>query len=152
MKPRLQKNNKYVQSLFNPKNPEKYKGKFPIFARSSLEIKAMRWMDDNNNVITWGSESVVIPYQGPDGKIHRYFVDLVCEMKRKDGKNEKLLIEVKPDKQTQPPIPSLRKSKKTVLYESFQYAQNQAKWAAARAWCDKKGYKFIILTEKHLKN
>jgi hypothetical protein len=151
MKPRLQKNDKYIQSLFNPQNPKKYRGKYPIIARSSMEIKAMRWMDNNPNVLSWGSESVIVPYQGLDGKLHRYFVDIVCEMKRKDGNIEKFLIEVKPFKQTLPPTPSLRKSKKTILYESYQYSLNQAKWSAARTWCEKKGYKFWILTEKHLK-
>ena len=150
MKPRLQKNTKYVQSLFKPLNPDKYTGNYPIVARSSLEIKAMRWFDNNPNVLRWCSESIIIPYQGADGKIHRYFVDFACEIKRKTGDQQKFLIEVKPEKQTMPPIPSLKKSKKTNLYESYQYALNQAKWKAAEAWCSKKGYKFLILTEKHL--
>jgi hypothetical protein len=30
------------------------------------------------------------------------------------------------------------------------YAINCAKWQAAKTWCEKKGYIFIILNEKHL--
>ena len=145
------KNKKYTQGIFNPQHPEKYRGSLPIYFRSSLEIKAFRWMDNNSNVLTWGSESVIIPYQGPDGKLHRYFVDLVCEMKRTTGEVQKFLIEVKPDKQTLPPIVTPRQSIKTKLYESYNYAVNSKKWQAAEAWCSKKGMRFLILTEKHLK-
>ena len=145
------KNSKYTQGIFNPQHPEKYKGSLPIYYRSSLEIKAMRWFDSNSNVLTWGSESVIIPYQGPDGKLHRYFVDFVCEMKRTTGNVQKFLVEVKPEKQTMPPISTPRQSIKTKLYESYNWAVNSKKWDAARAWCDKKGMKFFILTEKHLK-
>ena len=30
------------------------------------------------------------------------------------------------------------------------YVQNTAKWKAANMWAKKKGYKFLILTEKEL--
>ena len=108
-------------------------------------------MDNNPNVITWGSESIVIPYESPaDGKIHRYFVDLVAALKSKDGTIKKLLIEVKPEKQTRPPTITPNKKQKTMLYEKYQFAVNLAKWEAAKAWCKTKGYIFIILNEKHL--
>lgn len=146
------KNKKYVQGIFNPKNPQKYKGSIPIIFRSRLELLSMRYLDNNPNILTWGSESVVVPYQSPvDGKIHRYFVDLVAALKSKDGKIKKLLIEVKPERQTRPPEISSRKKQKTMLYEKYQWALNQAKWDAARAWANSKGYIFIILNEKHLK-
>lgn len=140
----------FKQGIYRCNNPEKYKGSYPIVYRSGLELKSMRWLDFNKNVLTWGSESVVIPYQGVDGKLHRYFVDLVCEMVRKDGNREKYLIEVKPESQTTPPIDTGRKSAKTLLYESYRYATNRAKWAAATKWAESKSMKFIILTDKHL--
>lgn len=146
----LTKNNKYRQGIFNCTNKQKYKGSHPIIWRSSLELKAMRWMDSNPNVLSWGSESVVIPYKGPDGKLHRYFVDLVCEMKRKDGNLQKLLIEIKPQSQTLPPTISPRKSAKTMMYENYSYAVNQAKWTAAKEWAKKKSMLFVIFTEKDL--
>lgn len=145
------KNSNYKQGIFSPKNPKKYKGSLPIIYRSGLELKSFRYLDNNPNVLTWGSESIVIPYQSPaDGKIHRYFVDLVAALKSKDGTIKKLLIEVKPEKQTRPPTITAKKKQKTMLYEKYQWAVNQAKWDAAKNWCKAKNYLFIILNEKHL--
>jgi hypothetical protein len=145
------KNKNYKQGIYNPKYKEKYKGSLPIVYRSGLELKSFRYLDNNPNVITWGSESIVIPYESPaDGKIHRYFVDLVAALKSKDGTIKKLLIEVKPEKQTRPPTITPNKKQKTMLYEKYQFAVNLAKWEAAKAWCKTKGYIFIILNEKHL--
>jgi hypothetical protein len=146
----MTKNKKYKQGVFKPTNPNKYNGTLPIFYRSGLELKSFRWMDNSENVLRWGSESVVIPYQSLDGKIHRYFIDLVCEMKRKDGNIKKYIIEIKPENQTKPPTQSNKKSKKTLMYESYQWAINQAKWKSAENWAKSKGYEFLILTEKHL--
>jgi hypothetical protein len=145
------KNKNYKQGIFNPKNPNKYKGTLPIIYRSGLELKSFRYLDNNPNVLTWGSESVIIPYQSPaDGKIHRYFVDLVAALKTKNGDIKKLLIEVKPEKQTRPPTITNRKKQSTMIYEKYQWAINQAKWNAAKSWCASKNYLFIILNEKHL--
>jgi hypothetical protein len=145
------KNKKYVQGIFNPKNPQKYKGSIPIIFRSRLELLSMRYLDNNPNILTWGSESIVIPYQSPkDGKIHRYFVDLVASIKDRTGKIQKLLIEVKPEKQTKPPTITAKKKQTTMLYEKVTWAVNQAKWDAARSWAKTKGYTFLILNEKHL--
>jgi len=119
-----------------------------------MELKAFRWMDNNPNIISWGSESVVIPYMSPvdlNKKIHRYFVDLVAHLRDKEGNIKKLLIEVKPSKQTTPPVVSPRKNKRTMLYEQTQFLINTAKWEAAQNWCKRNGYIFLILTEKHLK-
>lgn len=146
------KNSAYSQGYFNPINRDKYKGTWPIVYRSSLELKTYRWMDNNSNILSWGSESVIIPYISPvDNRMHRYFVDLVAALKRKDNSIDKLLIEIKPFNQTQPPTTSARKSQKTILYEQYHYSINNAKWEAAKKWCDKNNYTFIILTEKHIK-
>lgn len=152
MKPKLgKKNPNYKQGIFTPNNPKKYKGNFPIVYRSGLELKVFRWMDNNTNVTSWGSESIVIPYQSPlDGRVHRYFPDLIAHLNSKDGSVKKLVIEIKPEKQTLPPVSSIRKKKSTMLYEQVQYAVNQEKWKAAKTWANKKGYQFIILTEKNI--
>jgi len=148
----MKKNRNYTQGIYNCKNPDKYKGTRPIIYRSKLELLSFRYLDNNPNVITWGSESIVIPYQSPkDGKIHRYFVDLVAALKAKDGTIKKLLIEVKPEKQTKPPTITNKKKQSTMLYEKVTWAVNQAKWQAAKAWAANKGYIFIILNEKNLK-
>ena len=144
----------YSQShkgLFTPQNDQKYRGSRPIVFRSGLECSLMRWLDRNSKVVQWGSESVVIPYISPkDGRMHRYFVDFVVLMSTERGP-KKFLVEVKPEKQTQPPSTNSRKSKKNLLYEQIMWAVNTCKWEAAKAWCTKNGFEFVILTEKQLK-
>jgi hypothetical protein len=142
---------KYKQGTYRPRNPEKYKGTTPIIYRSSLELKYCQICDLNEKVLSWGSESVVVPYVSPkDGKVHRYFVDFVMHLK--EGSNiGKYLVEIKPDKFTRAPVATPRKKPKTLLFEKVQYAVNISKWEAAEAWAKKKGYKFVVLTEKDLK-
>ena len=151
MKPSLRKNPNYTQGIFRCKNTDKYKGKLPCVYRSSLELKVMRWFDNNSNVLTWGSESVVIPYQSPlDGRVHRYFVDFVVALKERDGNIKKLLIEIKPYKQTLRPEATRNKKVKTMIYEQTEWAKNQAKWSAAEQYAIKNNFKFLILTERHI--
>lgn len=139
------------KGLFTPQHDEKYRGSRPIVFRSGLELNFFRWCDRNDRVLQWGSESVVIPYMSPkDGRMHRYFVDSVLLLKTDTG-TKKFLIEIKPEKQTMPPTQSARKSKKNLLYEQVNWAVNSSKWDAARGWCEKHGFEFVILTEKDLK-
>jgi hypothetical protein len=141
----------YSQGEFKPKNINKYRGSYPILYRSSLELKVMRWFDDNSNVLSWGSESVVIPYFSPiDERSHRYFVDFIVNLKTKEGEIKKLLIEVKPFKQTIKPLLSPYKKPTTLMYENRQYILNQVKWEAAKEWAQKRGYEFLVLTEKNI--
>ena len=146
---RPKRTRKYKQGIFKPANPNKYKGSHPIIYRSSYEIKFMRWADGNPNVISWGSESIVIPYQNPlTGNISRYFVDNNITIKNKDGSLQKFLIEIKPSIQTRPP--AAVKHSKGLLRKQAEYIKNRAKWQAAEQWAKNKGYTFTILTEKHL--
>ena len=140
---------KFKQGIFKPNHPEKYKGTLPILYRSSYELKYFRWCDYNPAVISWGSESIIIPYQNPlTGRVSRYFVDSNITLKTKDGTFKKYLIEIKPSIQTVPPKPT--KNTKSLLRRQAEYVKNRAKWEAAMAWSKKKGYEFTILTEKHL--
>jgi len=145
----LKKDDKYRQGLFKPKNTQKYVGRgMPVY-RSGWELKFFRWCDDNPNVVEWASESVIIPYTNPiDGKVHRYYTDGVIAIKELD-KIVKYIIEIKPSSQLSAPVRG-RKRQNTVLYENYRYVQNQSKWKAAKTWCEKHGYKFLILTEKEL--
>jgi hypothetical protein len=139
------------KGLFTPQNDNKYRGSRPIVYRSGLELNMMRWMDRNSRVLQWGSESIVIPYISPkDGRMHRYFVDNVLILQTDKGP-KKFLVEVKPDKQTRQPEHTKRKSHKNILYEQITWAVNASKWEAARSWCAKNGFEFVILTEKDLK-
>lgn len=132
-------------------NPEKYKGDITnIVYRSGWELKFMKWCDSNPSVLEWGSETVIIPYRSPvDNKIHRYFVDFYVKIKEKDDTNKKYLIEIKPEKFTRPPIVPENKTKK-FIEEVFTYGVNQSKWKQANEYCEERGMKFLILTEKDL--
>ena len=135
---------------FRPKNPQKYKGDpNNIIYRSTWEIKVMNYLDDNPNVIWWGSEELPIPYLNPvDKKKHRYFPDFIAKMRKSDGTVMTYVIEVKPERQTQPP--KQKRKTKTFLQEAITYEINKAKWYAAEEFCKDHGWQFQILTEKHL--
>ena len=135
---------------FKPKNPQKYKGDANnIIYRSTWEIKVMNYLDENPNVIWWGSEELPIPYYSPvDRKKHRYFPDFIAKMRKADGTVMTYVIEVKPEKQTQPP--TQKRKTKTFLQEAITYEINKAKWYAAEEFCKDHGWQFQILTEKHL--
>jgi hypothetical protein len=135
---------------FTPKNPKKYAGDpGNIVYRSLWELKVMKYLDENNNVIHWASEELVIPYVSPvDNKVHRYFPDFVVKTLNKEGKETTLVLEVKPEKQTRPP--SQKRKTKQFLKEVVAYAINEAKWKAAELFCLEKGWKFKIITEKEL--
>ena len=139
---------KWRQGIFVPKNPNKFIGSKAIY-RSGLELKFFRFCDDNKNVVKWGSENVIVPYYSPlDNKGHRYYVDNYIEIL--EGKKlTKYLVEIKHSRETKPPKTKYR-NRKHLLYEQKTFVTNQAKWKAAREYSRKRGYKFIILTEKEL--
>ena len=146
----MKKNRNYRQGIYSPINKEKYKGTFPIIFRSSLELKFMKCADANPNVINWGSESIIIPYQNPlTGRISRYFTDFNIVMKDKQGDVKKFLIEIKPYSQTLPPVQKNKKTK-SLIYQQAEYIKNRAKWQSAMEYCSKKNMNFVLLTEKHL--
>ena len=146
----MRKRRGFRQGVYNPINKHKYKALGKPQYRSSWELKFFQWCDNNDNVLEWTSESVIIPYISPfDKKGHRYYVDNSVVIKE-DNKIQKYLVEIKPKKQTIPPVFSKRKKRSTVLYESQMYVKNQAKWKAAKQWCRKKNYKFLIITEEEL--
>lgn len=132
---------------FVPVFPEKYAGDpTNIIMRSSWETQFANWCDKNPSIVKWSSEETVIPYRCPtDDRIHRYFVDF--KITTSNGKT--YLVEVKPHKQTEPPVYPGRRTKK-FLAESFAYIKNQAKWAAAREYCKDRKWEFKIITEYEL--
>lgn len=136
---------------FVPLRPEKYKGDpTNIIMRSSWETKFAVWCDNNPNVIKWSSEETVIPYRCPiRNNIHRYFVDFKITVKEKNGTLQSYLVEIKPEKQTVPPVYPGKRTKR-YLTEANTFMINQAKWDAAKKWAADRNYKFIILTEHHL--
>ena len=141
----------YLQGKYKPSNPEKYKGDvYNIIYRSSWERKFCRWCDLNEGIISWGSEEFFIPYLSPiDNKFHRYYPDFIVKLKEQSGKIKTYVIEVKPKKQTVPPKKRSRVTK-SFIYESKTYAINQAKWKAAKEWCEDRLIDFKVITEDEL--
>lgn len=142
----------YLQGRFTPKNPQKYIGNpNNIIFRSSWERMFMKWADTNPSVLKYSSEELQIPYFCPtDNKWHRYFPDFLVTIKDKEDKIQTWLVEIKPSDQTRHPSTKNYKSKRRMIKETIEYNKNQAKWAAATAYCANKKWKFIILTENEL--
>ena len=136
---------------YTPKNPKKYKGDHHnIVYRSLWERKFMVYCDNSDNILEWGSEEIIIPYLSPwDGKLHRYFPDFYIKVKQASGNIKKFIIEVKPKKQTKPPKPVSRKTRRW-LNEVKTYSINEAKWKHAKEWCSNNDMEFKILTEEEL--
>ena len=136
---------------YNPVNPKKYKGNPQnIIYRSLWERKFMMYCDTNDKVLEWGSEEIIIPYISPwDGKVHRYFPDFYIKVRQSSGNLKKFIIEVKPKKQTIPPKPVVRKTKRWIK-EVRTFGINEAKWKHATKWCKDNDMEFKILTEEEL--
>lgn len=136
---------------FKPKNYKKYRGDpTKIFYRSLWERRFMVYCDNNEKIIEWGSEEVIIPYKSPlDKKVHRYFPDFYIKYVNKDKQVVREIIEVKPKKQLNPPKEPKRRTQR-YLNEVTTYMVNQAKFKAAQEYCDDRKLGFRILTEDHL--
>jgi len=138
---------KSYRGLYRPTNPKKYVGNTQqIVYRSLLERRFMRYCDLNTDILYWASEELAVRYYSPlDKKYHRYFPDFIV----KTVNNDKYMIEIKPSRQAVKPKPPKKKTK-SYMRESFEYIKNQAKWQAAKAYCEDKGMQFKIITEKDL--
>lgn len=147
----LNRDTRYKQGIYTPKNPSKYKGDANnIVYRSSWELRVFKYMDDNPYVLEWASEECIIPYKSPvDGKFHRYFPDIWVRMLGADGRTKTYLLEIKPEAQANEPKIKKRITKQ-YINEVCTYAINQAKWKAAREFCLDRKWEFKVLTEKDL--
>ena len=142
---------KAYKGRFSPKNPAKYNGDpMNIIWRSAWELRVMKYLDENANVLEWSSEELIVPYISPvDGQKHRYFPDFVAKMRKPDGGIKTVVIEVKPKAQTKEPKVQSKKTKRYIT-EVTTWAVNQAKWQYARDFCENRGWEFAIITEDHL--
>lgn len=131
-------------------NPDKYKGDpGNIFYRSSWERDFCKFCDTREQIIWWQSEEKRIRYYDPVSKKWRtYFPDFYIAIKGKDGIIREELVEVKPWKQVKGPPTNPKRRTKSWLNEVHTYVTNQAKWKAAREWCEDRGSNFRIITEK----
>lgn len=167
-------NKSYHQGNYIPTNKDKVlklNGEGGVYYRSSWERILYNYLDHNEDIIQWAAEGLSIPYQRKhklDGvitlKSHTYYPDIVYTQKMADGSINKVVAEIKPQKEYE--MATLLDKGELELNESklntakkiknYQYTLNQAyinkcKWNAAIKWCDQKGYKFIVITEEALK-
>jgi hypothetical protein len=151
--------NKTAKGVFTPKNPLKYIGKSPITFRSSWELTMMMWFDKHPYIIQWASESIEIPYKNPlTNRWTVYIPDFVVVYADGSGSGAQHveMVEIKPMKECpgyQPKVSSRtgragRVSKQAVLAQVI----NAAKWSAAMAYCQKRGWKWRVVTEESLYN
>ena len=136
---------KFAKGKFVMKHPEKQVGlKVPTY-RSSWELTFMKFCDTNPAIQKWASEAVSIPYRNPlDNKQTIYVPDFFIQYLDKQGRLLVELIEIKPASQTI--LERVGKSK----HNQIQYIKNQAKWAAANAWCKQQGIRFRIINENDM--
>ena len=147
----------YKQGYFHPVNPDKYSGDLAnIIFRSSWELKFMDFCDKNESVISWGSETIAVPYPNPIlKKDANYYIDYIMVTKSSDGTITKWLIEVKPNKYLNPPVaPKRLTEKQTLNYarHAKTYIINTAKFRAAQEYAKARGMRFGIITENFLFN
>ena len=136
---------KFAQDNYVPKHPEKYVGlKTPRY-RSSWELSFMRFCDNNPSIQKWASDAIKIPYRVPVTYRQTVYVpDFFIQYVDKTGAMHVELIEIKPASQA-----ILERTGKN-KYNQAQFIKNQAKWAAATAYCKQQGIKFRVVTETDL--
>lgn len=149
------KSDKYHQGVYNLIYPSKYLGDpSVIYWRSSWEYKLYFYLDNEPRVLKWNVEGTTIPYEMEENgrwTTMRYHPDCYAEIQKLDGSVEKNLIEIKPYNETIPPLYPKRvtaKSLETHEYRMKMFLKNLAKWKAAKAFCDKRGINFFVMTEK----
>lgn len=134
----------FAQGVYKPINPKKYVGKgFPRY-RSGWEFSFFQFCDNNDAVLEWASEAIAIKYRHPfTGKLTSYVPDVFMRYRTKNNKICTEIIEIKPRKQ------SIIEGKMSDRDRAV-VAVNHAKWAAARAWCQKANIEFRVLNEDAL--
>lgn len=144
------KRGKPRKSMYVAKNPQKYVGDVKdIVCRSSWEVRLCHWMDVNDSVLQWSSETIIIPYTSAhDGRRHRYYPDFWCRIAQRDGSPPKMFIlEVKPHAETLPPKRGGNKTEKSFQYQLATYLRNKSKWEAAHAYCQSRNMSFWLVDE-----
>jgi hypothetical protein len=137
---------------FKPKNWQKYKGDpTNIIYRSLLERQFMVYLDTHSGVLEWQSEEIQIKYISPvDNRVHTYYPDFFVKYITKENKIEETLIEIKPESQTVEPKVKKKKTRQ-YLTEVATWLVNNAKWNAAKSYCNQRGIVFKIITEKDIR-
>jgi hypothetical protein len=135
---------KFAQGPYTVKNAAKYVGKGVPRYRSGWELSFMQFLDNNDNVMQWASESIQIPYRNPiTGKQSIYVPDFLITYRTRQNTLIAEVVEIKPKKQ------SIIESKMSNR-DRMVVAINYAKWASDEKWCARNGLKFRVITELDL--
>jgi hypothetical protein len=111
----------------------------------------MSFFDKHPGILAWSSEELIVPYRSPvDGKQHRYWPDFMFRHKKADGTIVTVVVEVKPASQSQAPTRKIasRKPTRRFIKETMTWGVNEAKWVAAKTFCEARGWKFVVWNEK----
>ena len=134
----------FRQGVYTVKNTEKYVGTRPPRFRSSWEMTFMLFLDNNDHILQWASESISIPYRNPiTGKQSMYVPDFLVTYRSRTNTMSAELIEIKPRKQ------SLIEGKMTEK-DRMIVAVNYAKWDAATKWAKRNGLTFRVINEDQI--
>ena len=134
----------YRQGAYTVKNTAKYVGRGTPRYRSGWELTFMMFLDSNENVLQWASESISIPYRNPlTGKSSMYVPDFLVTYRGPNNTTKAELIEIKPKKQ------SLIESKMNANERAI-VAVNYAKWDSATKWAKKNGLTFRVINEDQI--
>lgn len=134
----------FAQGVYQPRNPDKYVGRGAPRYRSGWELSFFRFCDENPAVMEWASEAITIKYRHPfTQKVTTYIPDIFIRYQDQHKRVHTEIIEIKPRKQSMIEGKMNERERMTV-------AINHAKWAAARAWCQRAKIEFRVLTEDSL--
>jgi hypothetical protein len=134
----------FRQGVYTVKNTEKYVGKREPRYRSGWELTFMMFLDSNDNIVQWASESISIPYRNPlTGKQSMYVPDFFVTYRQRNNTVKAELIEIKPKKQ------SLIESRASDRDRAI-VAVNYAKWDAATKWASRQGLTFRVINEDQI--
>jgi|TARA_R110000823_G_scaffold275688_1_gene394378 hypothetical protein len=137
--------NRFAQGIYTVIHPQKYVGKGKPKYRSGWELTFMIFCDNNDKILQWASESMMIPYLHPlTGKRKNYIPDFFIVYQDKSGLVKAEIIEIKPKKQ------SIIESKVTSAKNRVIVAINHAKWKSANAYAKAQGLTFRVITEDDL--
>jgi hypothetical protein len=136
--------NNFRQGFYEVKNPQKYVGKGRPKYRSGWEMTFMLFLDNNDHILQWASESVSIPYRNPlTGRQSMYIPDFLVTYRGQNNTMRAELIEIKPKSQ------SLIEEKQSQR-DRAQVAINYAKWDAATKWARQNGLTFRVINEDQI--
>jgi hypothetical protein len=136
----------FRQGFYQVKNPQKYVGTGRPKYRSGWEMTFMMFLDNNDHILQWASESISIPYRNPiTGKQSMYVPDFIVTYRGRNNTMRAEMIEIKPRKQS---LIEERQSQR----DRAQVAINYAKWEQAVKWCNRNGLTFRVINEDQIFN